>query len=129
MTYIEWEGERYYPVWVERRKEWRLRVHDVKTGRIVRWETMYRLTLAINYVVHHNYYSEVTQAWGPIEWLEEHQEEWENELIERVETAVDYPKENWWFPAEPSKELEPYKERLGIEPFTKEERSEYLGGK
>jgi hypothetical protein len=129
MAYVEHEDERYYPVWVKRRNEWRLRVHSVETGRIVRWETMYRLTLAINYVIHHNYYSEVTQAWGSREWLEDHQDEWEEELVSRVEEAVGYPREEWWFSGEPAKELEPYKEAEHVEPFTVEERSEYLGGK
>ena len=129
MVYVEYEGERYYLVWSRRLKRWRFRVHDIKTGRIVRWEDMYRLTLAINYVVHSEYYSEVIQAWGIKAWLEEHQDKWEHKLIRNVEKEIGYKRRDWWFPDEPSKELEPYTEREYVRPNTKEERSEYLGGK
>ncbi len=72
---------------------------------------MWRLTKALNYVVHHAYYSMVFQAWFLTEkdldeWLAENEETIDNQLREKVAEEVGYPPEEWWFPDEPSIEKE-----------------------
>jgi hypothetical protein len=101
------EGKRYYPVTTK--KGIRLRVHDHKTGKIIGWEDLYRLTLAINDIVIHweGYYSYKITAFGTKEYLESIIDELTEKLIETVEDFVGYPQDEWWFPKEPSIELEP----------------------
>jgi hypothetical protein len=99
------EGLRYYPVIT--RRGIRLRVHEHKTGKIIGWTDLYRLTLAINYVIHHEYYSMKITAFGTKEYLESIIDEQTEKLKEEVADFVGYPETEWWFPTEPSIELEP----------------------
>jgi hypothetical protein len=99
------EGYRYYPVVTK--KGIRLRVHEHKTGKIKKWEDLYRLTLTINYVIHHEYYSMKTTAFGTKKYLESIIDELTERLKDAVADQVGYPESQWWFPTEPSIETEP----------------------
>jgi hypothetical protein len=99
------QGKRYYPITTK--KGIRLRIHDHKTGRITGWTDLYRLTLALNFVIHHEYYSMKITAFGTKQYLESLTDELTEKLKEAVADDVGYPEIKWWFPTEPSIELEP----------------------
>jgi hypothetical protein len=60
-------------------------------------ERMWRYTLALNYVIHHRYYSAVCQMWA---LRREDLDTWEAEqrLREHVRRKIGYDESNWWFP-------------------------------
>lgn len=75
---------------------------------------MWRLTVALNYVVHNNYYSyKITGYFRTKEEAERKIGEFREKVIEAVKKITGYPRETWWFPDEPNVELEtiPYNER------------------
>jgi hypothetical protein len=100
-------------------------------GRFLKFEkwipkikTMHRLTLAINYYVHHKYYSYKVQAWHRKKsTLNRRSEPLEKELKEKLEKRLGYPESDFWFDVRIGKEFEkvPFDSRLvGTEEFTDE---------
>jgi len=96
--------------------------------KIEKWtpkiKTMYRLTLAINYYVHHKYYSFKVQAWHRNKsTLKRRSEPLEKELKLKLEKRLGYPESDFWFEVRVGKEFEkvPFDSRLvGTEEFTDE---------
>lgn len=128
---VETERElvkRYYPEKIRLAKEERLKREIIKEKPIVKKkiEVMYRLSIAINYSVHHRYYSYKIQTWGlSRSKLAEKIEDLKTRVESAVTRKLKYSKEDWWFPPEPNISIQdvPYNEKLvGVE----REGDEYL---
>jgi len=82
--------------------------------RLERWRLMWRLTVALNYVIHNNYYSyKITGYFRTEEEANKKINEFREKVIEAVKKITGYGREEWWFSDEPNIELEtiPYDER------------------
>lgn len=68
---------------------------------------MYRVTVAINYVLHNNYYSyKITGYFRTREEAEKKIDEFKERIINQIERITGYKYYEWWFSDEPNIEIQ-----------------------
>lgn len=92
---------------IEKPKRVRIKKEKIKVEkRLPKVALGFRCTLAINYVVHHRYYSmKLTYYTHDANQYYRIREDLEDELKESVEREVGYSENDWWFPNVPSEEI------------------------
>ena len=101
-------------------------------GHFTTWhklDRMYRMTTALNYVIHHRYYSYVIQRWALTEadLLQKRDEDFDR-VMSTVEGIVGYGPSEWWFPPYANSGMD----RVSFEEWLigkVSERQEDLGGR
>lgn len=78
-------------------EEKRRRIEEMRPLRPIT-PKMWRLTIAINYVIHSKYFSMRLQAWSlDYEDLLEEEDKLKEILLQELENELGYPREEWWF--------------------------------
>ena len=92
-SYRRWDK----PLSAQREARMRARARALWEGKKVK--TMWRMTLAINYVLHHIYYSMRLQRWANTpESLRRSEKVMEEKLVTALERYLGFNREDWWFP-------------------------------
>jgi len=110
--HIKHELIKKYKQAIKKRKETiaKKKKEEITTGRFIEIpeeKMMYRVTVALNYVLHNNYYSyKITGYFRTREEAERKIDEFKERIINQVEKITGYKSYEWWFSDEPNVEIQ-----------------------
>ncbi len=112
--HIKQELIKKYKQAIKKRKETIAKIKEKKEitteefiKKIPEEKMMYRVTVALNYVLHNNYYSyKITGYFRTREEAERKIDEFKERIINQVEKITGYKYYEWWFSDEPNVEIQ-----------------------